>query len=63
MSGIVAIHPTTLWDMTTHSEQSGFGGRLLVIVGDEQTRFSSENVFALQHEMKSIGVRYEVTHS
>lgn len=61
MSGIVAVHPTTLWDMESSVEgMAGFGGRLSVIVGDEQTRFDSQNVFALQYEMKTLGVDYEV---
>lgn len=59
VSGVVAIHPTTLDPAAPTS--GSFGGRVLVLLGDLQANISSTDVFEFEDELRSLVADWEVS--
>ena len=59
ISGVVAVHPTTL--QPAASMNASFDNRVLVLLGDLQTNIASADVFEFEDELRTLVRDWEVS--
>lgn len=59
ISGVVAVHPTTLQPAAPRN--ASFDSRILVLLGDLQTNIASSDVFEFEDELRTLVRDWEVS--